>query len=392
MSTLVEIPDMNINIKSEEKKINKFGYVDIAEIINEISLAKWKFQPYKAQNWGNWLHRMSAYVGRIKPAMAHLLIEASTNKDDIILDPFCGTGTVPLEADLLDRKSYGIDLSPYAFAISDAKFDRKAISEHISWLESVTKEMNNDSINKVDISQYSEYVRKFYDDRTLKEIKFIYDKIVAEKRDFLLGCLLGIIHGHRIGHLSAKTSLVIPYDPRTSPEYREVIPRLIKKVKRMYINGFPLVTESKIFHADAREIPLEDNSADIVISSPPYYNTLDYVNDNRLRLEFLGYKKEDKDILKKELIQDKNNYIEDMKKVGLELKRVLKEGSYIIYILGDLHQGKNIINTADEVRRTYEELGFKFHGIIDDDMPINKCVPSNVKREKLDRILIMSNS
>ena len=55
---------------------------------------------------------MSAYVGKIKPGMAHWLIKDITQKGDTILDPFCGVGTVPLEADFLERKSYGIDLSP----------------------------------------------------------------------------------------------------------------------------------------------------------------------------------------------------------------------------------------------------------------------------------------
>ena len=356
------------------------------KIINKIKDAQWRDEPYRRQNWGNWLHRMGAYVGRIKPSMAYWLVKECSHKGEIVLDPFCGVGTIPLEADFLGRIGIGIDLNPYAYSISRAKFDRQNIESHMEWIDSL-----NIDTSKINLSKYPHSVRKFYEDETLKEIIFIKEKILKDKKYFLLGCLLGIIHGHRPGHLSAITSLVIPYDPRTEPEYKEVIPRLKQKVKRMYQDGFDIKTNSKAIFGDAREIPLEDGSVDMIISSPPYFNTLDYVSDNRLRLEFLGYDVDKKNILKKELIQDRPNYLNEMLKVGEELKRVLKRGGLCVFILGDLHIGKNVTNTALEISKIYEEIGFKIHEIIEDKMPINKCIPSIYKRLKLDRILIMRN-
>lgn len=358
----------------------------IPQIINQIKDANWRKEPYKFQNWANWLHRMSPYVGKLKPGMAHWLIKISSKEGETILDPFCGVGTVPLESDLLKRKGIGIDLNPYAFAIARAKFDRSSLSEYNDWLNSIKLDTKD-----ADISNMSDYVKKFYHPETLKEIIFIRNKIIKEKKYFLLGCLLGIIHGHRPGHLSAVTSLVIPYDPKEKPVYKEVIPRLKQKVKRMFIDGFPLKTNSSVINGDARNILLEDNSVDHVISSPPYFNTLDYVNDNRLRLEFLGYNSDKKDKLKKHLIQNRSDYLEEMKKVGVELRRVIKKGGFCIFILGDLHSGKNIINTAEEIGKIYGKMGFEIHGIVEDAMPTNKCIPSNVKRKKFDRILLMTN-
>ena len=355
-------------------------------VVRELSKVKWKHVPYKFQNWANWLHRMSPYVGKIKPGMAHWIIKTSSKEGDIILDPFCGIGTVPLEADLLGRIGIGVDLNPYAFAITKAKFDRSPIKEHLNWLDSIELDLN-----KVNLNGCSKFMKRFYHPKTLKEILVLRDLIIKEKRHFLLGCLLGIIHGHRPGHLSAITSLVIPYNPKTKPEYKEVIPRLKQKVKRMYKDGFPLKTKSKALYGDARKLPLDSNSVDLVISSPPYFNTLDYVNDNRLRLEFLGYNEDKKEKLKRELIQDKDNYLKEMKKVGLELRRVIKRGGYCIFVLGDLHSGKNIINTGQEVKQLFEEIGFISYGIIEDAMPTNKCIPSNFKRKKFDRILVMTN-
>jgi DNA modification methylase len=47
-------------------------------------------------------------------ALLKRIIEASSNKDDIVLDPFCGCGTAIAVANLLQRKWIGIDVSPTA--------------------------------------------------------------------------------------------------------------------------------------------------------------------------------------------------------------------------------------------------------------------------------------
>ena len=91
------------------------------KIITEIKKFNWKKNPYVKQNWGNWFHSISAYVGRIKPAFAHWLIKIVTKENDIILDPFCGVEQVLLESDLLNRKAVGVDLSDYAYMICLAK-------------------------------------------------------------------------------------------------------------------------------------------------------------------------------------------------------------------------------------------------------------------------------
>src|SRR3989344_8343676 len=91
--------------------------LSINEMINHIKKAQWKREPYKFQNWANWLHRMSPYVGKIKPGMAHRLIKIASKEGETILDPFSGIGTIPLEADLQGRIGIGVDLNPYAYSI-----------------------------------------------------------------------------------------------------------------------------------------------------------------------------------------------------------------------------------------------------------------------------------
>ncbi len=353
-------------------------------IVKSIEKKLWKEDPYKKQNWGIWLHHMSQYVGKMKPAMAYFLINACTKKNERVFDPFCGVGTVPLEAELSGRQGYGCELNPYAYTISAAKLCSSNYTNLLKYLDAISIETKGISIQK-----YSKFCKKFYHPKTLREISFLMDKLKKDKQYFLIGCLLGIIHGHRPGHLSAVTSLVIPFLPREKPVYKEVIPRLKAKCKRMFYNDFPKKFKGKIFYENAKKLKLTTNTIDAIISSPPYYSTLDYVADNRLRLELLGYNESSRKGIKESLTTTYSSYIEDMREIGVNIRCSLKPKKFCIFVLGDHYSGKKVINTAEEIGNIYSDIGFKTIEIIKDDMPTNKAIPSKKKRAKSDRILIM---
>ena len=365
---------------------------DVDSIVKGLRKKPWCFGEYKMENWGNRLHAVAPYIGRIKPAFAHWLIRICSKPGDIVLDPFCGIATVPLECDLLERKAVGFDLNPYAVVIGRAKFDRRPLQENLEWLRNVEL-----PIEKVDIDKISLYIKQFYHEKTLGELYALKEKIVQDKMEFLLGCLLGICHGHRPQYLSAWTGYIVPFEPKTSPEYKEVIPRMIAKVKRTYQTTFPLKTDGNVFQADVRKIPIPENSIDIIISSPPYFDTIDYVGTNRLRLAILGYEDVKKTDLQKKMIHDAKTYLSEMKSVGEEITRVLKNNSLCIFVLGDVHRPSRSINTAEEVSRVYKDLGFRIYGVIEDEIPVARRTALKwagsdalkTKRKKFDRILVM---
>jgi len=397
--------NMKIKIDPELEKNFDFENKSIENTLKMLKQIPWRKSVYDKQHWGNWLHSLSPYVGRITPAFAHWLIKILTKEQDVILEPFSGIGTITLESDLLNRRSIGNDLNPYAYIISRAKLDRISKQKAISTLENL--KLNTDKVN---VDEISDFVKQYFHIDTLKEIyalKNEINKMIDNKQEgayFLYGCLLGILHGNRPGYLSCWTGCIIPYPPRKKDhpkfnpkkdiaEYREVIPRMIAKVKRMFVDGVPIKSKGQILSEDARKLSIDTNSIDIIISSPPYYNTLDYVSANRLRLAIIGYDKDEREKLKSKLIQNKQQYINDMLEVGKEMKRVLKNKSYCVWILGDLNLPKGkFINTALEVGKAYEkELGFKMISIVDDKIPRNKSAHRNGVKNKLDRVIILEN-
>src|SRR5262245_55297191 len=67
------------------------------------------------------LHQLSPYIGKLKSAIAADLLTTYTGLNDLVLDPFCGSGTVPLEAALLGRRAVAADASMYAAVLTRAK-------------------------------------------------------------------------------------------------------------------------------------------------------------------------------------------------------------------------------------------------------------------------------
>ena len=365
--------------------------------LTKIKSLEWKKEPFCKQNWGNNFHSISSYVGRIKPSFAHWLIESVSKKGDVVYDPFCGIGTVPLEASIMGRKSIGNDLNPYAYSITKSKLDNRGIEKELDYL----KEIDLKKSEKINLNSVEGWVKEYYHPNTLKEILYLVDEFKKDNRHFLLGCLLGISHGHRPQHLSMRTGYIIPYIPNPKPEivYKNSIEKLIQKVNRMYKSQPFFEYSPEVFLGDSRATPfINDKSIDVVVSSPPYYDTLDYVSANKLRLYLYGINDNSQNELKSNLIQDKKNYLDEMLKIGEEINRVLKDEGVIVFVLGDVHYGKRTVNTALDISKLYQDSKlFKTIYIIDDKIPPEKTTiikyggnqAISSKKEKLDRILIL---
>ena len=67
------------------------------------------------------LHQLAPYVGKLKSGMVRVLIELYSRPGDVVLDPFCGAGVVPLECIIMGRHAIANDLSPYAYTITRGK-------------------------------------------------------------------------------------------------------------------------------------------------------------------------------------------------------------------------------------------------------------------------------
>lgn len=190
------------------------------------------------------------------------------------------------------------------------------------------------------------WVRQFFHPETLRSALAFRDACVDQSDDFLLACLLGILHHQRPGFLSYPSSHLVPYlrdrkyPQRAFPEMyeeRDVFVRLQAKVRRTYRRSPGAYTESRrVFDIDAREFP-RVRGIKAVITSPPYMNELDYVRDNRLRLWFIERSlPEGLELVGRNREQA---FTALLRTVCVRLAPVIEHGGHIILVVGDATRG-----------------------------------------------------
>ncbi len=102
-------------MSAETRKLTEFGFVCGDDVKEE----DWTFA---GEDTKYLTHGFHPYPARMMPLIAKRIVEMyATKPDDVVLDPFCGSGTVLVEAVVHDRMALGFDINPLAIMIAKAK-------------------------------------------------------------------------------------------------------------------------------------------------------------------------------------------------------------------------------------------------------------------------------
>ncbi len=228
-------------------------------------------------------------------------------KDEpVVFDPFCGRGTTIYAARYLGLQSWGIDTSPIAVAIAKAKLAVSDVDEILDLATSLVKR----TPKRV---PETAFFRKAYRQKTLKEICAVREGLLALKEEtdasiLLRAAMLGCLHGPRSKHIeeAGYFSNQMPRTFSTKPDYSveywkkkgliaprvnifNVLKRKLSRIKD--IGERPEGLEGHVMCADARTVSLRrkiHKNTSLVVTSPPYYGMRTYVEDQWLRMWFLG--------------------------------------------------------------------------------------------------------
>ncbi len=290
----------------------------------------------------NSLHQLSPYIGKLKSAIAKDLILEYSRSGDMVIDPFSGSGTVPLEASLLGRRVFACDISPYASILTRAKLNPPdSFEQAIQKAEILLSKA--DKLPSPDLRKVPKWIRDFFHAQTLKDAINFAQVCRRKGNEFYFACFLGILHHQRPGFLSFPSSHLVPYlrnkkFPKSEfPEmysYRELRPRLLAKIGRVYSridqtkkSGQSIVKQGTIQNI---RFPKE---FDCLITSPPYMNTLSYIRDNRLRLWFVdpvcSY------FQKAEPTSNKETFKKCIVSMAQKIENSLKIKGYCILVVGE---------------------------------------------------------
>jgi DNA modification methylase len=262
--------------------------------------------PFSKRNWGNELHSVCSYQGKLKPSLAYHLIEAFTSPGDTVLDPFSGSGTIPLEAALNGRKAFGLDLGRLATALSNAKLKRadpNKVENIINRLESYIKKNRPSKKALLDSQQvkFNKSIPEYFHNDTLREILCARDYLCRylkpENPEWapVISCMLHILHGNRPYALSRRSHPITPYAPTGEYIYKNLINHLRVKVNKTLTTKRPeSFLEGHCFNADIlKEWPKEIKGVNAIITSPPFFDSTKFYMTNWMRYWFLGWGRED---------------------------------------------------------------------------------------------------
>ncbi len=291
-------------------------------------------------------HQTAPYIGRMKTSMARSLVQDRTRRGDLIVDPFCGCGVVALEAAANGRRIVAGDWNPYAVLLTRAKLFPPASLRAAERRLRIAWKLSRERLSEQDLRTVPQWVRKYFHPETLRSALAFRDTCVDRRDDFLLACLLGILHHQRPGFLSYPSSHLVPYlrdrkfPRRLFPEMyeeRDVLLRLEAKIGRMFRRPPGTYIESRrVLNVDAREFPCI-RRIKAVITSPPYMNELDYVRDNRLRLWFIERRlPQGLELIGRNREQA---FTTLLKAVCIRLAPNIEHGGHIILVVGDATRG-----------------------------------------------------
>lgn len=324
------------------------------------------------------LHQLAPYIGKLKPSIARYLLCQFTSPGDVVLDCFAGSGTVPLEASLLGRRVLAFDSNPYAITLTRAKLE--APSTLYLANEQLAQRLDaSRSRPRYSVKQIPDWVQKFFHPETLQRTLQFVDECIEKDDQFLLACLLGILHHQRPGFLSFPSSHLVPYlrdrkfpreeNPSLYLE-RDLEPRLIAKVSRVYKMSSP-VNQFCVLRVGQTSVEDLDVGCEVdaIITSPPYMNALDYVRDNRLRMWFLDRKTTN---YSPEPTEKRHQSDAITMAFARNALRHLRKGGYCVLIIGEtVHRKRMMSHPAEQMfaRLIDEYPSLHVEEVIKDEIP-----------------------
>lgn len=269
-------------------------------------------------------HGLHEYRGKFNPQVVRAIGNIlRLQPDDWVLDPFCGSGTVLLEATHIGWNAMGIDINPLAVQIARAKIEAMHVPltllcTHTEALKKrLYKRLRNKSFGRISTKKEIkivsntgrylpsfDYLRAWFVESTLVEILMIMEEIdllSSEKVRRILRVILSDI--------LREVSLQDPTDLRirrrkSPPENASVIPLYLdavtKKLERIFKAREHLANITTIQDAllgDTRYCATviktqprvkKNEQFDAAITSPPYATALPYVDTQRLSLVLFG--------------------------------------------------------------------------------------------------------
>jgi site-specific DNA-methyltransferase (adenine-specific) len=391
---------------------------------------------------------MCSYLASFPAALPHAFIARYSRPGDVVLDPFSGRGTAPLQAAAEGRIGIGNDLNPLAHVLTGAKLEPATPAEARTRLLALRLAWNADAAAWQALGERAatrpghpsafvpaagvgggpdarsealpDEIALAFHPRTLGQLLFVRSQLRLDDRAdrFLAGALAGIVHGKTPSYLSTIMPNTFSMAPRYvrdfvsrtgyEPPRRDVFDALSAKLDRLYRQPLPTTTGVALL-GDARTAGRRTRAAlrarglpdrvRLVVTSPPYMRVLKYGYYNWLRTWLLGF---DAHAIDAELddAHQREPYLAFLREVLADLRPALTDDGIAVLVIGDVETDRGRPSSAGIglAERAWEEAaypaGYRLAGLVRDEVAANRKMTRLWGSEagqatKTDRILVL---
>jgi DNA modification methylase len=323
------------------------------------------------------VHGFHAYPARMHPLTASRLVSSFVPEGGVVLDPFCGSGTVLVEAMILGRSAIGTDLNPLAVALSTLKTRPRGERE----LEELTQAAKTVSAfaearrkERVGATQrYPDVDVAAFDPHVLLELDGLRHGIYTlapegRRRDLLLVLSAILVKVSRkesdTGVKEAPKRIAAGYTARLFTKKTEELAERLRALEEQAPSPPPRVT---VHEDDALRLShVRDRSVDAVVTSPPYVATYDYLEHHAMRLRWLdmdasGFAAAElgsrREYGRKDARDAWDQWLSQLHALLSTLARVTRPGGAVVLLMADSAVGDTPLPAEDVVAEAAEETG-----------------------------------
>lgn len=359
-------------------------------------------------------HKIHPYPAMLHPLLVDFLIKEFANKDDVIFDPFCGSGVTLLQAGINNHEAFGFDINPLALLIAKVKTTKYNIDDLKKDFEKLkndlekNKKLDIPEINNIDY-WYSEEVKN-----DLGNIRYVLKNNEYKYKDFFIVCFAFICRNQSYTRNGEFKRYRIKQEKIKDTE-NMVFEKYIKHIESM----IDIIQKSE--NPTKKINPILSNSEnkidsklkyDLVITSPPYGDsrtTVAYGEYSSFGIEWtedinifgkVNYKVDKESVGKKGEINQEIYKNEILVKTIEKIKSIdEKRSDDVLYFFNGYYNIlRNVVNNLNKNGKVcfvvgnrtvkgeqiqmdqitacfFEQLGLKFENIFVRDI-LNKVMPS----------------
>lgn len=240
-------------------------------------------------------HGLHRYPAKFIPQIPRWAIREFSSPGDVVLDPFMGSGTSIVEAIAAGRVGQGIDIDPLSCLIARAKTSKLDTQRLRTFQAQLAVSIARDGGElSVPMSGVKNFEHWFNAEawRTLQSIRrnILALDCTPEERTFFLCVFSSILRAVSNADDQTQKTYVSGTLKKVPPLVRPTFTRNLEKAIRSAdsLNSKRGSTKSELYEASATSLPIDDNSVDLVVTSPPYVDSVDYMYNMMLEYFWLG--------------------------------------------------------------------------------------------------------